>query len=187
MDPDREIPGPFDSKSPKRTRFSAKGKMSSIGLCAIVFSGLESNQDRPIKGKKREDFSQVNAGLLFPRIRNRGQRIEDRGSRKRFRNNVLNLCNSIEKAEGQRKAVSKEHSTPPPKESWPKWIRLLLHTTDSQMPDHIRLFQIQTIIQDRDRSSEQQYRARHEGAVRRHAEPVLTHQRRRMEFFRFLC
>ena len=31
-------------------------------------------------------------------------RTEDRGSRKRFRNNVLDLCDSREKAEGQRKS-----------------------------------------------------------------------------------
>ena len=118
--------------------------------------------------------------------------IEDRGSKSEDLESASETTSWISataerKQRDKEKAVSKEHSTPPPKESWPKWIRLLLHTTDSQMPDHIRLFQIQTIIQDRDRSSEQQYRARHEGAVRRHAEPVLTHQRRRMEFFRFLC
>ena len=154
--------------------------MSSIGLRNRIFRiGVESGSSN--QREEARGFSQVNAGLLFPRIQNQGQRTEDRGSRKRFRNHVLNLRNSREKAEGQRKAVNKEHSTPPTKESWPKRIRLLLHTTDSQMPDHIRLFQIQTIIPDRDQSSEPQYRARHEGAVRRHAEPVLTHQQRGTE------
>ena len=110
-------PGTFNGKLPRRTYCSAKGtnKQHWTVRNRIFRIGVEpgsSNQRKEARG-----FSQVNAGLLFPRIRNRGQRIEDRGSRKRFRNNVLNLCNSREKAEGQRKAVSKEHSTPPTKES----------------------------------------------------------------------
>ena len=80
-----------------------KAQMSSIGPRNRIFRiGVKSGSSN-----QREEarwFSQVNAGLLFPRIRNRWPRIENRGSRKRLRNNVLDLCNSREKAEGQRRS-----------------------------------------------------------------------------------
>ena len=80
-----------------------KAQMSSIGprnrIFRIGVKSGSSNQREEARG-----FSQVNVGLLFPRIRNRGPRIKDRGSRKRFRNNVLDLCNSREKADGQRRS-----------------------------------------------------------------------------------
>ena len=86
--------------------FCKKHKWAALDR-AIASSGLESNKSYSGSSNQRKEargFSQVNAGLLFPRIRNRGPRIEKRGSRKRFRNNVLDLCNSREKAEGQRKS-----------------------------------------------------------------------------------
>ena len=83
-------------------------------------------------------ISQVNTGLLFPRIRNRGQRIEDLESASETTSWIS--ATAKKKQRDKEEAASKEHSTPPTRESWPKWIRSLLHSIDSQMPDPIRLY-----------------------------------------------
>ena len=114
-------------------------------------------------------------------IDDRGSKIEDLESASETTSWIS--ATAERKQRDKEEAASKEHSTPPTKESWPIWIRSSLNTTDSQMPDLTRLYSNSDYHSRRDRSSEPQYRARHEGAVRRHAEPVLTHQERGTEIF----
>ena len=71
-------------------------------------------------------------------IEDRGPRIEDLESASETTSWIS--ATAEKKQRDKEEAVSKEHSTPPTKESWPKWIRLLLHTTGSQMPDPIRRY-----------------------------------------------
>ena len=71
-------------------------------------------------------------------IEDRGSRIEDLESASETTSWIS--ATAERKQMDKEEAASKEHSTPPTRESWPIWIRSLLHTTDSQMPDPIRLY-----------------------------------------------
>ena len=71
-------------------------------------------------------------------IEDRGPRIEDLESASETTSWTSATAERKQRDTG--KAASTDYSTPPTRESWPKWIRSLLHSIDSQMPDPIRLY-----------------------------------------------
>ena len=105
----------FRQQRPKRTRCSVKRKRAAPNCVQSSFADWIR-------------ISIVQSKRGSPRIFQRGYRI-------------LILSNTKSRQQRDKEeAASKEHSTPPTRESWPIWIRSSLHTIDSQMPDPIRLY-----------------------------------------------